>query len=92
MLSFLVSKIFKEPNNLIPYFLNPVDKSKIGVIFDVCHMLKLIRNNWARSGIFIDKDGHQIKWSYIEKLCSLQEDASLYLGNKLRKKHMEWKL
>lgn len=54
-------------------------------------MIKLIRNNWAQAGVFIDPDGKEVKWEYIAELHKLQENEGLYLGNKLRKKHMEWR-
>lgn len=80
----------KDPSNLTSFFLNPVDNTPVHVIFDVCHMLKLVRNNWANSKIWIDKDGKAIKWEYIEKLHDLQEKEGFYLANKLRKKHINW--
>lgn len=33
-----------EPSNIIPYFLHPSDDSRVYVVLDSCHMLKLIRN------------------------------------------------
>lgn len=36
-----------NPNNLKNYFLHPTKKYNLYIIFDVCPMLKLVRNNWA---------------------------------------------
>lgn len=80
-----------DVNNLKPYFEHPVNNSKIYVIFDICHMLKLVRNNWASSLVFLDPEGKEIKWEFIEKLHKIQDNEGLYLGNKLRKKHIEWR-
>jgi len=33
----------------------------------------------------------KIDWTYIERLVMLQESEGLHAGNKLRKKHLEWK-
>lgn len=79
-----------DPNDLETYFKNPATGEKVYVLFDVCHMLKLVRNNWATAGVFIDPDGQEIKWDYVSKLHQLQENQGLYLGNKIRKRHMQW--
>lgn len=81
---------FKNPNEITSYFLHPVDKSKVFVIFDPCHMLKLLRNNWAKCGTFLDKNGEAIEYAFVKKLYDLQESEGFRFGTKLRKAHMEW--
>lgn len=76
-------------HNLNPYFYN--SNRKVHVLFDICHMLKLVRNNWASAKVFIDGDGNTIKWDYIEALHQIQEDEGIYFANKLRQKHIKWK-
>ena len=67
---------------------------KIHVIFDVCHMIKLMRNLLGDYKVICHegKDGllHQIKWQYIENLNNLQEDLRFSFANKLKKKHILW--
>ena len=76
---------------LIPYFQHPSDPSKyIYVFLDVCHMLKLVRNNWAILGVIYDGDGKEIKWEYLVKLHELQESEGVHMANKLRSAHINW--
>ena len=76
---------------LIPYFRHPSDPSKyIYVFLDVCHMLKLVRNNWAILGVIYDGDGKEIKWEYLVKLHELQESEGVHMANKLRSAHINW--
>ena len=67
---------------------------KIHVIFDVCHMMKLMRNLLGDYKVICHegKNGqlHPIKWQYIENLNNLQEDLGLSFSNKLRKKRILW--
>ena len=63
------------------------------LIFDVCHMLKLIRNLLGdKKVIYADTNGNlmPIKWQYIEELNNVQQDLGFTLGNKLKKKHIAW--
>lgn len=80
-----------DPSEMKHYFLHPVTNEKVYVIFDICHMLKLVRNNWANSKIFLDPEGNEIKWRYIELLHEVQTNEGLYLGNKIRQRHIDWK-
>ena len=80
--------------NVRSHFPNPVLPSeKVYVIFDVCHMLKLIRNLLAdKKTIYTDSNGSlmPIKWEYIEELNNIQQDLGFTLGNKLKKIHIAW--
>jgi len=80
-----------DVDNLKPFFLHPTNSEIIYIIFDICHMLKLVRNNWASAQVFIDMDGNEIKWRYIEDLHRIQQQEGFYFGNKLRVKHTKWK-
>ena len=76
---------------LIPYFQHPSDPSKcIYVFLDVCHMLKLVRNNWANLGVIYNGNGEEIKWEYLVKLHGLQESEGVHMANKLRSAHFNW--
>ena len=77
------------------WFSHPqVPHLKIHVIFDVCHMMKLMRNLLGDYNVICHegKNGqlYPIKWQYIENLNNLQEDLGLSFANKLRKKHILW--
>ncbi|KAL3240150.1 hypothetical protein MRX96_047979 [Rhipicephalus microplus] len=64
--------------------------SKVFVILDACHMIKLVRNCLGSVNHLTDIQGRKVKWSYIEALEALQEKEGLHLGNKLTKVHLEW--
>ncbi len=82
--------------DMIPYFAHPCHPDdKVYVVMDVCHMVKLMRNTLADYKVlrWDEDDGTSkyIKWFYIEKLHEIQEgEQHLLLGNKLKKKHIEW--
>ena len=80
----------KEVDDIKPNFVYGSFENPIHVIPDPCHMLKLARNALNDIGIFIDKDGNQIKWSYIKALHEIQEFEGLKFANKLSKKHIEF--
>lgn len=87
MLNELGAKLSLE--NLIPYFPHPSDASKhIYVFLDVCHMLKLVRNNWAKLGVIYNGNGEEIKWKYLVNLHELQEKEGVHMANKLRSAHI----
>ena len=68
----------KNPSNLKTHFQHPLDSSKrVHIIFDICHMLKLVRNTLGAGGIIVDKDGNKIMWKYIEELESIQSNEGL---------------
>ena len=67
--------------------------SRVHVIFDVCHMVKLMRNLLADyKSICHEECGniYPICWKYIESLNNVQEELGFTLANKLKKKHVEW--
>lgn len=68
---------------------NPINKEKIHVILDPCHMEKLVRGRWATCEVFYDAKGKKIEWRYIEALYeySCKND---FKTHKLTKKHMQW--
>lgn len=79
-----------DPYNLKPYFLHPINLKNIYVIFDACHMLKLIRNTFGDEKLFIDYEGNKIEWRYIKQLAHLQENEGLRAGNKLNLRHIQY--
>lgn len=81
----------KAVRSLEPFFKHPLNDTKVHVIFDACHMIKLVRNSWSRHGIFLNSQGEKINFNYIEKLHLVQEDEFFRLGNKLKRSHLEWR-
>ena len=82
----------KDPQDIQTWFPHPDNTSKrIYVMFDVCHMIKLMRNLLGDKKVFcqeIDRKSHKIQWSYIEALNNLQEGLGFSLANKLKKQHI----
>lgn len=76
--------------NMKAYFSHPVNGSKVYCIFDACHLIKLMRNNWANLIRFVDPDGEVVDFNFINLLHEIQEDIGLRLGNKLKTAHLEW--
>lgn len=73
------------------HFTHPSDiNKKIYCIMDVCHMIKLVRNNFAQLKVLKNRQNEEIKWNFIQNLYDLQKEVGLKFGNKLGKSHMEW--
>lgn len=81
-------KFGPNAENFVCHF--DLNDTKIHVVPDVCHMLKLARNALNSLGCFVDFDGRQIKWEFIQKLYELQEEEGLRFGNKLSSKHVQF--
>lgn len=60
---------------------------KTFIVFDVCHMLKLVRNTLQAYGGFITPDG-LVSWQYLSMLHQVQEEEGLRLANKVTQKHI----
>ncbi len=73
-----------EANNLQTTFPHPGNPAEhIAVVLDPCHLLKLVRNAFAHLEVLKDKDGNEVKWSYIKALHDLQVETGLRARNKL---------
>lgn len=68
--------------NIINFFQHPIDKYKVRVILDACHMLKLARNTLADYKEFISNEGN-IKWQYFINLYNMQNKLTFKFKNKL---------
>lgn len=80
---------FEDPDDLKNHFSHPVTNANVFILFDICHMLKLIRNCFASMKTLQNGDNN-IEWEYLEKLNRLQDDEGLHLGNKLKRRHLQW--
>lgn len=64
--------------------------SKIWVILDICHMIKLIRNNFYGRKQLIDINGKKIHWTYLPTLNNVQQKERLHLGNRVTIRHIRF--
>jgi hypothetical protein len=79
-------------DNFTGYFNHPANKEhRIQIMLDPCHMIKLIRNTFETQKVIYNLKNQKIKLRYIEKLHELQERENLRAGNKLRKRHMNFR-
>lgn len=74
-----------------PSFQHPSTNQEVHVIFDPCHMLKLVRNFFGDIGTLIDSRGGVIQWQYLVQLHRVQEEEGLHAANKLRASHLSWR-
>lgn len=75
-------------NDMQPYVINPYDGTKVYVLFDACHAIKLLRNCFGSRTMF-DGNKNIIQWKFIEKLVRYHEDRN-FTTNKLSKRHIQW--
>lgn len=80
----------KDIYNIKSCFNHPTENYDVFVILDTCHMLKLVRNNWANLKIFKDPYDNTVDFQYLIKLHTYQQKEGLAAANKLKKTHMEW--
>lgn len=78
----------QDEDSLKPYFETDTGK-KVYVIFDLCHMIKLLRNTLHFYEKFVSSSG-TISWAYINNLHQLQKDSGLRLGNRLTNAHVHF--
>ena len=80
-------------SDLQTWCLHPETDKKIHVIFDVCHMVKLLRNLLVDKKVICHEQNgklEEIRWWYIESLNRLQEDLGFSFANKLKNQHIKW--
>lgn len=70
------------------YFINPTNASKIFIMLDACHMLKLFRNCIGTFDLR-DGEGRIISWKFFESLETFRKKHDL-VTHKMTKKHIEW--
>lgn len=73
-----------------PYFMHPITNEPVYFIPDPCHMLKNIRNAFAKLGKLVDSEGREIFWSDIKKVVEIQEAEGLHIATKMRKRHINF--
>jgi hypothetical protein len=71
-------------------FPHPDTNDDIYCIFDVVHMVKLLRNMLGDWGA-VKLNDDLIEWRFIRQIHDLQSHEGLRLANKLTKQHIEYK-
>lgn len=83
---------FEDINALKTTFPHPVTNQPVYVMPDACHMIKLVRNCFESYGILMSGDTNKpINWFYLQQLVEIQEKEGLRLGNKIRRRHINFK-
>lgn len=73
-----------RPSFSIPEY--PVED--IFVVYDACHMLKLVKNSLHDLQIIMAGGMDQVRWDHIVQLHKIQDAVGLRLGNRLTKRHV----
>lgn len=73
--------------NLVTHITHPADGSKVYILLDACHMLKLIRSTLGDYGKLQDPEQGPIEWKYFERLISYRE-KSRFVTHRLNKHHI----
>lgn len=75
-------------NQFKPYF-EAKNGDKIRIIFDVCHMEKLIRNHLGKQLVFYDELNNKIEWKFYEELLKCDKKGYA-LTHKLTQNHIKF--
>lgn len=91
-------KMFEELGAILdidwmrPWFQHPSSHTiRVCVLLDPCHMIKLLRNVLGDYPFLLDENNKKICWKYVEELYKLQKEEGLRCGNRLKKKHIQWR-
>lgn len=72
-----------------PYF-EVSNGDKVRIIFDICHMEKLVRGTIGTKEVIFDSADNKIEWKYFENLVNYSKKGFGFT-HKLTKDHIEWK-
>lgn len=67
-----------------------VRNQNIYIFFDICHMIKLIRNRLSAKEVLFDCNGKEIRWEYFVDLVRMN-DRGFALTHKMNQSHIEWR-
>lgn len=71
------------------YFENQINHPKIFILFDPCHMIKLIRNTLGDLGSIKDDELGSIDWSYFKKIEEHRTKSKL-VTHRFNKRHIQY--
>lgn len=80
-----------DPSNLKTTFKHPSCDKEVALIFDPCHMIKLVRNTFESKKIIFNKFDKEIKWHLLINLNNLQKNQGLNFANKLSERHLNFR-
>lgn len=75
--------------NFKTFFVNPYNNSKIYVLLDACHMLKLIRNALGDLKSITDPIHGKIQWLFFERLEKFRT-VSKFVTHRFNKRHIQY--
>lgn len=78
-----------DVHNPIPYIIDPLSENKIYLLFDPCHMLKLLRNALGDLNYIRDTARGKIKWVYFERLERIRTKDN-FITHRLTKRHLQY--
>lgn len=77
--------------NFRPFIKVPGDESRIYVILDPSHLLKLSRNIIGNHKVLTDGAGQKIEWRFFENLERMRVEKDFTHMHKLTKRHIDFK-
>lgn len=83
----LLGASFDVDNDFRPFIFNPSNKSKIFILLDAPHMIKLVRNCIGKLKTLYCGDGTKIEWKYFEHLEQLRSRDDV-VTHKITKQHI----
>lgn len=89
MCELLGANLAVDSSQFQSFFLNPVDGEKIYLIFDPCHMEKLLRNTLGIKKTIYDHKNEKVEYKYFEALHKYSKENGFHT-HKLSRKHMQW--
>lgn len=78
-----------DVHNPIPYIIDPLSGNKIYLLFDPCHMLKLLRNALGDLNYIRDPARGKIEWTFFEKLERIRTKDN-FITHRLTKRHIQY--
>lgn len=67
-----------------------IRNERIYIFFDICHMMKLVRNNLSLKETLFDINGNEIHWQYFIDLVRMK-DLGFVLTHKMNQSHIDWR-
>lgn len=89
MATLLGANLNVMSDNFRPFFFNG-NGQKIFIMYDNCHMLKLMRNTIGNVGTILNGKNEQIQWSLFEKLMQFGITKEFSQTHKMNRKHIEF--
>lgn len=89
MCEILGADLSAVDGDYVTNFPNPYDNSKVLIIFDPSHLMKLWRNTLGNRKIIFDGTD-KIEWEYFVKLVEFSRQNNFGLTHKMNKRHIQF--